>query len=84
MKMNFEYCQIQKWMLQMFRVEASDEKNGVICLVSMFPKFSKKAHFLQFCADHSKKSKSKSIYLYASERSCYGLSDFFLIVIHSI
>ena len=47
----------------------------------MFPswvmvlKLSKKVHFLQFCADLSKKSKSiKEIYIYASERSRYALS----------
>ena len=37
MKMNFEYFQIQKWMLQTGIAEKVDEKNGVICLVSMFP-----------------------------------------------
>ena len=35
-------------------------------------KLSKKVHFLQFCADRSKKSESmKAIYIYASERSRY-------------
>ena len=64
MKINFEYFQIQKWILQTVRSEKVDEKNGVICLVSMFPswvmvlKLSKKVHFLQFCADLRKKSKS--------------------------
>ena len=69
-------------MLQTVRAEKVDEKNGVICLVSMFPswvmvfKLSKKVHFLQFCADLSKKSKSiKAIYIYASERSRYALSE---------
>ena len=69
-------------MLQTVRVEKIDEKNGLIFLVSMFPsrvmvlKLSKKVHFLQFCADPSKKSKSiKAIYLYASERSRYTLSE---------
>ena len=82
MKMNFDYFQIQKWMLQTVRAEKVDEKNGVICLVSMFPswvmvfKLSKKGHFLQFCADLSKKSKSvKAIYIYASESSHYTLSE---------
>ena len=82
MKMNFEYFQIQKWILQTVRSEKVDEKNGVICLVSMFPswvmvlKLSKKVHFLQFCADLSKKSKSvKAIYIYASESSHYTLSE---------
>ena len=33
-------------------------------------------HFLQVCADLSKKSKStKAIYIYASERSHYALSE---------
>ena len=71
MKMNFEYFQIQKWILQTVRSEKVDEKNGVICLVSMFPswvmvlKLSKKVHFLQFCADLSEKSKFiKAIFTY--------------------
>ena len=82
MKMNFEYFQIQKWMFQTFRAEKVDEKNGVLCLVSKFRswvmvlKLSKKVHFLQFCADLSKKSKYfKAIYTYASERSRYALSE---------
>ena len=69
-------------MVQTVRAEKVDEKNGVICLVSLFPswvmvqKLSKKVHFLQFCADLSKKSKSiKAIYIYASERSRYALSE---------
>ena len=37
MKMNFDQFQIQKLMLQTVRAEKVDEKNGVICLVSMFP-----------------------------------------------
>ena len=36
MKMNSEYFQIQKWMLQTVKAEEVDEKNGLICLVSMF------------------------------------------------
>ena len=69
-------------MLQTGRAEKLDEKIGVICLVSMFPtwvivcKLSKKVHFLQSCADLSKKSKSvEAIYIYASERSYYTLSE---------
>ena len=61
-------------MLQTVRAEKIDEKNGVICLVSMFTswvmvlKLSKKVHFLQFCADSKKKSKSMKInYIYASK-----------------
>ena len=48
----------------------------------MFPswfmvlKLSKKVNFLHFCADLSKKSKSsKAIYIYASERSRYAISE---------
>ena len=69
MKMNFDYFQIQKWMLQTAGVEKVDGRNGVICLVLLFPfwvmffKLSKKVHFLQFCADFGKKPKSvKAIY----------------------
>ena len=72
-KMNFDYFRVQKWILQTVRTEKVDEKNGVICLVSIFSswvmvlKFSKKMHVLQFCDDLSKKSKSvKAIYKYAS------------------
>ena len=49
-------------MLQTVRAEKVDEKNGIICLVSMFPsrvmdrKLSKKVHFLQLCADLIKKA----------------------------
>ena len=62
--MNLKYFQIQKWMLQADRAEKVDEKNGVICVVFMFPSWvmilelSKKVHFFQFCADLSKKSLS--------------------------
>ena len=58
-------------------------KNGVISLVFKFPprvivlKLSKKGIlFLQFCACLSKKSKYiKTIYIYASEKSCCALSE---------
>ena len=80
MKMNFDYFQIQKWML--YTVGKSRWKNGVICLVSMFPswvmvrKLPKKVHFSQFCADLSIKSKSvKAICIYAHECSHYTLSE---------
>ena len=78
--MKFEYFQIQKWILQTVRSQKVDEKTGVICLVSMLPswvmvlKLSKKGHFLQFCADLCKKSKSiKAIYIYVSKRPHYAL-----------
>ena len=39
-------------------------------------KLSKNVHFLQFCTDLSKKSKSiKAIPIYASERSYYAFSE---------
>ena len=42
----------------------------------MVCKLSRKGHFLQFCADLSKKSKSvKAIYIYASESSHYTLPE---------
>ena len=69
-------------MLQKVRAEKVDEKIGVIGLVSMFPtwvmvcKLSKKVHFLQFCADLSKKSKSvEAIYIYASESTHFTYSE---------
>ena len=81
-KLNFDYFEIQKWILQTARAEKVDRKNEVICLVSMIPsrvmvcELSRKEHFLQFCADLSKKSKSvKAIYIYASESSHYTLSE---------
>ena len=39
-------------------------------------KLSKKVHFLKFCADLSKKSKSiKAIYVHATERSCCTITE---------
>ena len=40
MKINFDYFQIQKWMLQTVRAEKVDEEIRVICLVSIFPSLS--------------------------------------------
>ena len=67
----FEYFEIQKWMLHAVRGGKVDEKNVVICLVSMIPswvmvlKLSKNVHVCQFCADFSKKYKSiKAIYIH--------------------
>ena len=54
MKTNFEYFQIQKWMPQTISAEKADGKNGVICLVSIYPpkimvlKLSKKCIFCNF------------------------------------
>ena len=63
MKINFDYFQIQKRMLQTVSAEKVDQKNWVICLVSIFPsrvmvrELSKKVHVLQLCADLSNESK---------------------------
>ena len=82
MKTNFEFFQIQKWIPLTIRAEKVDGKNGVICLVSIFPsrvmvlKLSKKLQYFQYCADLSKKSKYiKAIYIYASERARCALSE---------
>ena len=51
MEMNFDYFQMQKRIAQTIGAEKVDEKNGVICLASMFPvcimvlKFSDKVWF---------------------------------------
>ena len=44
-KMNFDYFQIQKWMLQKVRAKKVDEKNGKICIFLFF-------YFWQF-KDHN-------------------------------
>ena len=71
MKINFDYFQIQKWILQTVRVKKVDKKyNEIICLVLMFSswvmalKFGRKVHFLQIFAEFSKKPKSvKEIFI---------------------
>ena len=80
--MNFKYFQIQKWMLQIGRAEKVDEKNGVICVVFMFPswvmilKLLKKVHFFNFVLTSAKiYNYVKAIYIYASETSRYALSE---------
>ena len=51
----------------------------------MVHKLSKKVYFLQFCADFSKKLKPvKAIYIYASERSYYTLSENGMVYISDI
>ena len=78
MKINFDYFQIQKWILQINRVEKVDEENRVICLVSMLVsclmvyELCKIVHFFQLCADLQKEPKYvKIIYIYLSESSHY-------------
>ena len=81
LKMNFKHFQIQKCYKQI-QQRKSRWKNGAICVVSMFPswvvilKLSKKVHFFNFVLTSAKKSNYvKAIYIYASERSCYALSE---------
>ena len=83
MKMNFDYFQIQKWMLLTVRAVEIDEKNGVICLLSMFPswvkilKLSKKEHFPNFVLTSARNiSQSKQV---TSEISYYTLSENYMI-----
>ena len=80
--MNLKYFQIQKWMLQADRAEKVDEKNGVICVVFMFPswvmilKLLKKVHFFNFVLTSAKiYNYVKAIYIYASKTSRYALSE---------
>ena len=50
--------------------------------LDMVLKLSKKGIFLQFCADFSKKFKSiKAIYIHASARSPYPLSENSIVVL---
>ena len=87
MKMNFEYFQIQKWILQTVRSEKVDEKNGVICLVSMFLswvmvlKLSKECISCNFVLNSArnlsllKQFTYMHFTFYMSERSRYTLSE---------
>ena len=78
----------RKWILSIFKfrneyykLEKVDEKNGVICLVTIFPswvmvlKLSKKLHFCNFVLTSAINLSLKAIYIYASERSWYALSE---------
>ena len=57
MKTNFDFFQMQKWILQTVRAQKVDEENGVICLVCfilswvMVLESPKIVHFLQICAE---------------------------------
>ena len=70
MKTNFDIFQIQKRISQTVRSQKVDEKKGVICQVFFFSswvmvlKLTKIVHFLQICADLSKKSKSIAAFIY--------------------
>ena len=53
MKFNFEGLEIWKWNIPTDGAQEVDEKNSVICLVTIFPcrignKWSKMVHFLYF------------------------------------
>ena len=74
----FWLVSIQKLMLQTVKAEKVDERDGVICLASMFLTWVMvlKLSFLQFCADLSKKPKPvKAICMYWSDSSHYTLSE---------
>ena len=86
MKTSFDHFQKQNWILQTVRVENVDEKNGFVCLASIFPcevavlKLSKKVYFLQFCTVLSKKPESvKTTCIYTSESSHYTLSEKYMV-----
>ena len=79
MKMNFDNFQIQKWISQ---TAAARKVDKVICLISFFSswvmilRLPKILHFLQVCADLSKKSKSIiAIYSYLYVRPRHALSE---------
>ena len=65
------------------RAQKVDDKNGIICLVFFFSSWvivlncqKKIMHFLQICADRSKKSNFiNAIYLYPFERPQHALSE---------
>ena len=57
-------------MLKTVRAEKVDEKNGVICLVSMFPSW-----IMVFKLSKKYRKSVKAIYIYASESSRYTLSE---------
>ena len=66
-------------MLRTGRAEKVDEKNGVICLVSMFPswvtvfKLSKKVFFAILCWAQQETKFVKAIHIYESESLYYSL-----------
>ena len=67
-------------MLQKVRAKKVDKKWGSLssscCLPEIWSLNCPKVHFLQFCADLSKKPKSvKAIYIYETESSDYTLSE---------
>ena len=81
MKIFFDYFQIQKWMLQTVRAEKVDKKWSYlssfhVSFLRYGPWIVQNVHFLQLCADLSKKPKSvKAIWIYTSESSPYTLLE---------
>ena len=63
------------------RAQKEDQKNGVICLVSLYPslvtilKLAKIVHFLKIRDDLKKSESIKAIYLHPSERPYHALSE---------
>ena len=78
MKMNFDNFQIQKWKSEIVRAQKVDHFFYFPFFASwvMVLELPKIVHFLQDCADLSKKSKSiKAIYLYPPEIPHHALSE---------
>ena len=80
-KMNSDYLQIQKWMLETVRVEKLDEKMGSFV---QFPCFlpdlwsvncPKKCIFTILCWPQQEIKSVKAICIYASKSSHYTLSE---------
>ena len=82
LKMNFKYFQIQKWMLQADRAEKIDEKWGHLCsfhvpFLSYNPLIVEKVKFsiVYWPQEINLAKYVKEIYIDASERSRYPLSE---------
>ena len=80
-EMNFDIFQMRNWIPQTVRAQKADEKRGhlsnvIFSFCVMVLKLARIVHFLQLCADLSKKCKSiKAIYLYPSKRPHHPLSE---------
>ena len=68
-KVTFEHFSNSEINITKVRAEKADEKNVVICLVSMFPKL-RSLNCLKRC-----NFSIKAIYIHISERSRYALSE---------
>ena len=82
----FDIFQIQKWISQIVRAQKIDDKNGVICLVSLFPslvkvlKLPKIVHFFQICADLSRNLNllKQFIYIHLKDLMLFQKTVFFI------